>query len=57
VPLLKLKGSEHFLTLNSTTYFSEWQQASQINIYDHDGEMYHIKSKHVDQFITPDHKV
>lgn len=57
VPLLDLKGSETFATLNPETRNVEWQPASEINIYDHDDKLYHVKTETVDQLVTEEHRL
>ena len=55
--ITQLRGSEKFCTLNPNTEEIEYQKASQINIYDHKGEMYHVSNSNLDQMVTKNHRM
>lgn len=44
-------------TLNSKTDELEWQHPTHTWVYDYEGEMYELTSKHVDMLVTPDHRL
>jgi DNA-directed RNA polymerase subunit beta' len=48
---------DEFCTLNPKTHKIEYQEPSIINLYEHEGPMYHIANTLIDQLVTLDHKM
>lgn len=52
----ELNIGDEILAFNRETGKSEWQPVTRVNVFDYDGEMVRIKSKHLDVLSTPDHR-
>ncbi len=44
-------------TVNPKTGELEWQRPTQVYQYDYKGKMYHVKNRHVDLMVTPNHRM
>jgi len=55
--LLDININDLFCTLDPKTHNIEYQEASQINIYDHNEKLYHIENTLIDQMVTFDHRM
>ena len=52
----ELNIGDEILAFNRETGKSEWQPVTRVNVFDYDGDMVRIKSKHLDVLSTPDHR-
>jgi predicted phosphodiesterase len=52
-----LVEGEWVLTLNNDTGETEWQQATNVHIYDHNGPMVRAQNDYIDMLITRNHRV
>jgi DNA-directed RNA polymerase subunit beta' len=55
--LTELSLDDNLCTLNPMTHEIEYECPEQINLYDHDGDVYHIESTLIDQMVTLNHKM
>ena len=46
---------DRLATLNPETDCLEWHTPDQLHTYDHAGQMYSLKTKHLDMLVTPNH--
>lgn len=51
-----LKVGEEILAFNRDIGESEWQKVERVNVFDYDGDMIRLKTKHLDVLSTPDHR-
>lgn len=51
-----LKVGDEILAFNRDTGESEWQKVERVNVFDYDGDMVRLKTKHLDVLSTPDHR-
>ena len=51
-----LKVGDEILAFNRDIGESEWQKVERVNIFDYDGDMIRLKTKHLDVLSTPDHR-
>lgn len=51
-----LKVGDEILAFNRDIGESEWQKVERINVFDYDGDMIRLKTKHLDVLSTPDHR-
>lgn len=51
-----LKVGDEILAFNRDTGESEWQKVERVNVFDYDGDMIRLKTKHLDVLSTPDHR-
>lgn len=52
-----ITGGERFCTLNPDTKVIEYQEATEFNIYDHNGPLYYISNSSIDQAVTLNHRM
>jgi len=52
----QITETDELATLNPKTNQLEYQRASRINVFDHDGEMIHFKTQKIDHMVTPNHR-
>jgi hypothetical protein len=55
IGIANLKMEDWVATMVNDTLV--YQQPTELQSYDHEGKMYHIKSNHVDLFVTPNHRM
>ena len=51
-----LKVGDEILAFNRDIGESEWQKVERVNVFDYDGDMIRLKTKHLDVLSTPDHR-
>lgn len=51
-----LKVGDEILAFNRDIGESEWQKVERVNVFDYDGDMVRLKTKHLDVLSTPDHR-
>lgn len=51
-----LKVGDEILAFNLDIGESEWQKVERVNVFDYDGDMIRLKTKHLDVLSTPDHR-
>lgn len=51
-----LKVGDEVLAFNRDIGESEWQKVERVNVFDYDGDMVRLKTKHLDVLSTPDHR-
>nr|DAI63692.1 MAG TPA: DNA POLYMERASE [Caudoviricetes sp.] len=51
-----LKVGDEVLAFNRDIGESEWQKVERVNVFDYDGDMIRLKTKHLDVLSTPDHR-
>lgn len=51
-----LKIGDEILAFNRDIGESEWQKVERVNVFDYDGDMIRLKTKHLDVLSTPDHR-
>lgn len=51
-----LKVGDEILAFNRDIGESEWQKVERVNVFDYDGDMIRLKTKHLDVVSTPDHR-
>lgn len=51
-----LKVGDEILAFNRDIGESEWQKVKRVNVFDYDGDMIRLKTKHLDVLSTPDHR-
>lgn len=51
-----LKVGDEILAFNRDIGESEWQKVERVNVFDYDGDMIKLKTKHLDVLSTPDHR-
>ena len=51
-----LKVGDEILAFNRDIGESEWQKVERVNVFDYDGDMIRLKTKHLDILSTPDHR-
>lgn len=51
-----LKVGDEILSFNRDIGESEWQKVERVNVFDYDGDMIRLKTKHLDVLSTPDHR-
>lgn len=51
-----LKVGDEILAFNRDIGESEWQKIERVNVFDYDGDMIRLKTKHLDVLSTPDHR-
>lgn len=51
-----LKVGDEILAFNRDIGKSEWQKVERVNVFDYDGDMVRLKTKHLDVLSTPDHR-
>lgn len=51
-----LKVGDEILAFNRDIGESEWQKVERVNVFDYDGDMIRLKTKHLDVSSTPDHR-
>lgn len=52
----ELKVGDEILAFNRELGESEWQKVERVNVFDYDGDMVRLKTKHLDVLSTPDHR-
>ena len=53
----EITNDDFVMTLNTDKDIAEWQKINNIYTYDYSGKMCHIKTRHTDQLITPNHRI
>ena len=51
-----LRVGDEILAFNRDIGESEWQKVERVNVFDYDGDMVRLKTKHLDVLSTPDHR-
>ena len=51
-----LKVGDEILAFNRDIGESEWQKVERVNVFDYDGDMIRLNTKHLDVLSTPDHR-
>lgn len=51
-----LEVGDDILAFNRDIGKSEWQKVERVNVFDYDGDMIRLKTKHLDVLSTPDHR-
>lgn len=51
-----LKVGDEILAFNRDIGESEWQKVERVNVFDYEGDMIRLKTKHLDVLSTPDHR-
>lgn len=51
-----LKVGDEILAFNRDIGESEWQKVERVNVFDYEGDMVRLKTKHLDVLSTPDHR-
>lgn len=51
-----LKVGDEILAFNRDIGESEWQKVERVNVFDYDGDMIRLKTKHLEVLSTPDHR-
>lgn len=52
----ELKIGDQILAFNRESGESEWQLVERVNVFDYEGDMVRLKTKHLDVLSTPDHR-
>lgn len=52
----QLSNGDEILAFNRDTGMSEWQKVERVNVFDYNGDMIRINTKHLDVLSTPDHR-